>query len=54
MIRTLFMPSDDSTRLPYFVPANAFAVTELLGASHPHAFRTPGVSWAGKTVFGRP
>ena len=19
-----------------------------------HAFRTPGVSWAGKTVFGRP
>lgn len=29
MIRTLFMPSDDSTRLPYFVPANAFAVTEL-------------------------
>jgi meiotically up-regulated gene 157 (Mug157) protein len=29
MIRTLFMPSDDSTRLPYFVPSNAFAVTEL-------------------------
>lgn len=33
MIRTLFMPSDDSTRLPYFVPANAFAVTELLGTA---------------------
>ena len=33
MIRTLFMPSDDSTRLPYFVPANAFAVTELIGTA---------------------
>ena len=33
MIRTLFMPSDDSTRLPYFVPANAFAVTELRGTA---------------------
>eukprot|EP01047_Picozoa_sp_COSAG01_P015618 COSAG01_NODE_783_length_13630_cov_5.556459_16_plen_91_part_00 len=29
MIRTSFLPSDDSPRLPYFIPANAFAVTEL-------------------------
>ena len=29
MIRTSFLPSDDSPRLPYFIPANAFAVVEL-------------------------
>jgi meiotically up-regulated gene 157 (Mug157) protein len=33
MIRTAFLPSDDSPRLPYFVPANAFAVTELLATA---------------------
>ena len=27
----------------------AFAIAHIF-----HAFRTPGVSWAGKTVFGRP
>ena len=33
MIRTSFLPSDDSPRLPYFVPANAFAVVELRGVA---------------------
>jgi meiotically up-regulated gene 157 (Mug157) protein len=33
MIRTSFLPSDDSPRLPYFVPANAFACTELRGVA---------------------
>lgn len=33
MIRTSFLPSDDSPRYPYFVPANAFAVTELRGTA---------------------
>jgi len=29
MIRTSFLPSDDSPRLPYHIPGNAFAVVEL-------------------------
>eukprot|EP00038_Savillea_parva_P009771 m.185743 g.185743 ORF g.185743 m.185743 type:complete len:651 (+) comp16548_c0_seq1:100-2052(+) len=29
MIRTQFLPSDDSPRFPYFIPANAMAVVEL-------------------------
>jgi len=33
LIRTLFLPSDDSVRLPYHVPGNAFAVVELRGAA---------------------
>ena len=33
MVRTSFLPSDDSARLPYHVPDNAFAVVELRGAA---------------------
>ena len=29
MVRTSFLPSDDSPRLPYHVPGNAMAVVEL-------------------------
>ena len=33
MVRTSFLPSDDSPRLPYHIPGNALAVVELRGAS---------------------
>lgn len=33
MVRTSFLPSDDSPRLPYHIPGNAFAVVELKGAA---------------------
>jgi meiotically up-regulated gene 157 (Mug157) protein len=33
MVRTSFLPSDDSPRLPYHIPGNAFAVVELRGAA---------------------
>ena len=33
MIRTSFLPSDDSVRLPYHIPGNAFAVVELNGTA---------------------
>ena len=33
MVRTAFLPSDDSPRLAYHVPGNAFAVVELRGAA---------------------
>tara|TARA_B110000208_G_scaffold173211_1_gene216830 strand:- start:177 stop:1781 length:1605 start_codon:yes stop_codon:yes gene_type:complete len=31
MVRTSFLPSDDSVRFPYHIPGNAFAVVELRG-----------------------
>ena len=31
MVRTSFLPSDDSPHLPYHIPGNAFAVVELRG-----------------------
>eukprot|EP00940_MAST-03C_sp_MAST-3C-sp2_P002414 g2414.t1 len=33
MVRTAFLPSDDSARFPYHVPDNALAVVELRGAA---------------------
>jgi uncharacterized protein len=33
LIKSAFRPSDDATRLPYLVPANAFAVVELRAAA---------------------
>ena len=33
MVRTSFLPSDNSPRLPYHIPSNAFAVVELRGAA---------------------
>ena len=33
MVRTSFLPSDDSPRLPYHIPGNAFAVVELKGVA---------------------
>ena len=33
MVRTSFLPSDDSPRLPYHIPGNALAVVELRGVS---------------------
>ena len=33
MIRTSFLPSDDSVRLSYHIPGNAFAVVELKGVA---------------------
>jgi len=33
MVRTSFLPSDDSPRFPYHIPGNAFAVVELRGAA---------------------
>ena len=33
MVRTSFLPSDDSPRLPYHIPDNAFLVVELRGVA---------------------
>lgn len=33
MVRTSFLPSDDSPRFPYHIPGNAFAVVELRGVA---------------------